>query len=94
MRIVRTNFIFHIQSKCLSEMRHFQMSSRKYATSTIPERLIGHANYELESKPNPEISKDRRMSQSAPLLYWSSIAINTVSISRTTQSLETIYFVI
>jgi len=75
-------------------MSHFQISSRQYATSTIPERLIGHANYEVESKTNPEISKDRRISQSVPLaLLEFHYYTNTLSISRTAQSLETIYFV-
>ena len=75
-------------------MSHFQISSSKYATSTMPEQLIGHANYEVESKMNPEISKDRRISQSVPLaLLEFHYYTNTLSISRTTQSLETIYFV-
>jgi len=75
-------------------MSHFQISSSKYATSTMPEQLIGHANYEVESKTNPEISKDRRISQSVPLaLLEFHYYTNTLSISRTTQSLETIYFV-
>jgi len=75
-------------------MSHFQISSSKYATSTMPERLTGHANYEVESKTNPEISKDRRISQSVPLaLLEFHYYTNTLSISRTTQSLETIYFV-